>query len=177
MRRAIFRVMAVFLLAWIFGPGQGWTADTPKFAYVDVPRAIASSQAAKQARDLLKKKLGVKQKEVDNMEAEIKRMKADLEKRSSSMNNETRTEMSSQIQSKFREYQRLVEDNQGAIDKENGVWTKKITDALREVVETLGKEKGYVAVFGKGQVLYASAAIDITDQILNRLNEFTKNWF
>ncbi|MBF0270484.1 MAG: OmpH family outer membrane protein [Magnetococcales bacterium] len=147
------------------------------FAYVDVPRVMASSAAAQYARDMLKKKLAVKQKEVDAMESEIKSLKAKVEQGGNMMNREARADMENTTRRKFREYQRLVEDNQAAIDRENGVWTKKITEALRVVIEEIGREKGFTAVFGKGQVLFANASIDISDQVLSRLNEHTKKWF
>ncbi|HIJ85411.1 MAG TPA: OmpH family outer membrane protein [Magnetococcales bacterium] len=57
------------------------------------------------------------------------------------------------------------------------MWTKKISEAMREVIEEIGRERGYAVIFGKGQVLYASSAIDITDQVLKRLNKRTTGWF
>ncbi|MBF0165834.1 MAG: OmpH family outer membrane protein [Magnetococcales bacterium] len=152
-------------------------AGSPVFAYVDVPRVMASSSAAQHARELLKKKLASKQREVDAMEKEIKDLKAKIEQGGNVMNRDARADLENTTRSKFREYQRLVEDNQAAIDRENGVWTKKITEALRTVIEELGREKGYTAIFGKGQVLFANSTIDISDQVLNRLNEYTKKWF
>ncbi|MEO5331288.1 MAG: OmpH family outer membrane protein [Magnetococcus sp. YQC-5] len=157
------------------GPVQAGGATV--FAYVDIPRVMAASAAAQHARDQLKKKLAVKQKEVDSMEAEIKGLKAKIEQGGKMMNQEARTELENTTRNKFREYQRLVEDNQAAIDRENGIWTKKITEALREVIEEIGREKNYTAVFGKGQVLFANASIDISDQVLQQLNEYTKKWF
>ncbi len=156
-----------------------WSAQAEQllFAYVDVPRAMASSDAAKKARELLERKLASKQKEVDSMEQKIKALKGDLEKRKSLMTPESRAETSESIRNKFREYQRLVEDNQASIDRENGQWTKKISEAMREVIEEIGRERGFTVIFGKGQVLYANGSIDITDQVLKRLNKRTTSWF
>lgn len=161
----------------LFFSGPVQAAGAAVFAYVDIPRVMAASSAAQLARDHLKKKLAVKQKEVDSMEAEIKGLKAKIEQGGKMMNQEARTELENTTRNKFREYQRLVEDNQAAIDRENGVWTKKITEALREVIEEIGREKNYTAVFGKGQVLFANSSIDISDQVLQQLNEYTKKWF
>ncbi|MBF0296253.1 MAG: OmpH family outer membrane protein [Magnetococcales bacterium] len=178
-----------FVLTWCLAValalfGGFWCADdaqaaggTPTFAYVDVPRVMAASTAAQKARDMLKKKLAVKQQEVDAMEAEIKELKNKLEQGGNMLNRDARADLENNTRRKFREYQRLVEDNQAAIDRENGVWTKKITEALREVIEEIGRERGYTAVFGKGQVLFANNAIDISDQVLKQLNEHTKKWF
>lgn len=157
-------------------------AEELKFAYVDVPRAIASSDAARRARDLLQKKLEYKQREVDAMEEEVKALKEEKlreekEQPEGMLKPEGRSETAILLSKKLREYQRLVEENQAALDKENGVWTKKITDTLRQVIQEIGREEGYTAIFGKGQVLYSATAIDITDRVLSRLNEHTRKWY
>ncbi|GAB0056356.1 hypothetical protein SIID45300_00662 [Candidatus Magnetaquicoccaceae bacterium FCR-1] len=183
--RSISRRTLAWSLALVLAVGCGLVSapleaaggGTPVFAYVDVPRVMASSSAAQHARELLKKKLASKQREVDVMEKEIKDLKAKIEQGGNVMNRDARADLENTTRNKFREYQRLVEDNQAAIDRENGVWTKKITEALRTVIEELGREKGYTAIFGKGQVLFANSTIDISDQVLNRLNEYTKKWF
>ncbi|MBF0160661.1 MAG: OmpH family outer membrane protein [Magnetococcales bacterium] len=152
-------------------------AESYKLAFVDVPRAMAASDAAKQARDILQKKLAAKQQEVSSMEAEIKEMKADAKKRKGVARTDAAPDQEGEMRSKLRDYQRLVEDNQAAIDRENGRWTKKITEALLKVIEEIGREEGFTVIFGKGQVLFAAGSIDITDRVLVRLNERTKKWF
>ncbi|HIJ84508.1 MAG TPA: hypothetical protein HPQ00_09930, partial [Magnetococcales bacterium] len=77
-------VLAVFCLSG-GPPVQTAQAESMQFAFVDVPRAMASSDAAKRARELLEKKLASKQKEVDAMEQKIKSLKDDMEKRKSLM--------------------------------------------------------------------------------------------
>ena len=173
------RWLSLFLVyAFVVGMGlSNAQAESLRVAYVDVPRAIAGSQAAKNARDILQQKLAVKQKEVDAMEMEIKGLKSNLEKRQSVMSSEKREEMAGEIRNKFREYQRLVEDNQAAIDRENGRWTKKITEVLKEVVTEMGNSGKYVLIFGKGQVLYHAPSTDITEEVLRKLNQRTKSWF
>ncbi|MBF0212661.1 MAG: OmpH family outer membrane protein [Magnetococcales bacterium] len=177
-RKCVSWSVALLLAVGGMMPGSLWAAGggAPLFAYVDVPRVMASSAAAQNARDLLKKKLAAKQKEVDAMEAEIKALKAKVEQGGNMMKSESRAELENTTRRKFREYQRLVEDNQASIDRENGVWTKRITEALRVVIEEIGREKGFTVVFGKGQVLFANASIDISDMVLSRLNEHTKKW-
>lgn len=111
------------------------------------------------------------------MEADINQMKNDLEQRKNLMTPEARSELAGNIRRKFREFQRLVEDNQAAVDRENRRWTKKLTEALREVIEDVGRESKYTAIFSRGQILFVAPGIDITDKILIQLNKKTKNWF
>lgn len=172
LRSSVALLIALFVAGNLVVCDTAW-AESYKLAFVDVPRAMAASDAAKQARDILQKKLAAKQKEVSSMESEIKKMKADAEKHKGGATSDQEAE----IRSKLRDYQRLVEDNQAAIDRENGRWTKKITEALLKVIEEIGREEAFTVVFGKGQVLFAAGSIDITDRVLVRLNERTKKWF
>ncbi|MBF0368266.1 MAG: OmpH family outer membrane protein [Magnetococcales bacterium] len=169
--------MFFVLAGLITGSSSALAQSKGTFAYVDVPRAIASSVAGEKARDLLKNNIASKQKEIADMEAEIKRMKENTDKKKSLMKPEALSEMRNTIQRKFREYQRMVEDNQAALDRENRRWTKKITKTLHEIIQEIGREKNYTAIFSRGQVLYADPSINITDEVLKRLNSRTKDWF
>ena len=172
----LFRAgVALLFSAGLFWSHSAW-AESYKLAFVDVPRAMAASDAAKQARDILQKKLAAKQQEVSAMEAEIKEMKAEAEKRKGGRP-DSAPDQENEMRAKLRDYQRLVEDNQAAIDRENGRWTKKITEALLKAIEDIGREEAYTVIVGKGQVLFAAGSIDITDRVLVRLNERTKKWF
>ena len=170
-------LLVSLLIASIVSGESALAESGAKFAYVDVPRVMASSGAGKHARELLKKKLASKQKEVTAVEAKINDMKNKLEQRKSMMTPESRTELAGNIRREFREFQRLVEDNQAAVDRENRRWTKKLTEALREVIEETGRENNYTAIFSKGQILFVAPSIDITEKVLHRLNKKTKNWF
>lgn len=174
---SLSRVGFVLLLAVGLLLCNSALAGPYKMAFVDVPRAMAASDAAKKARDILQKKLAAKQKEVSAMEAEIKQMKKEVEGQKGLTRPGVTSDQESEMRTKFRAYQRLVEDNQAAIDRENGRWTTKITGALLKVIEEIGREEGFTVVFGKGQVLFAAGSIDITDHVLKRLNERTKKWF
>ncbi|MBF0187216.1 MAG: OmpH family outer membrane protein [Magnetococcales bacterium] len=164
------------LVAGLVG-SQNANAESLKFAYVDVQRAVSSSDAAKKAKELLQKKFMAMRKEINGLELELKRMRSDLKNKQALMKPEALGELRNKARQKYRDYQRLLEDNQAAIDRENKHWTKRITKALREVIIAIGREGKYTTIFGKGQVLYSDSGIDITDMVLVRLNKQTKSWF
>ncbi|MBF0625781.1 MAG: OmpH family outer membrane protein [Magnetococcales bacterium] len=152
-------------------------ADVPKFASVNVQKVLAESKASKQALEMLQRNTANKQQQLTARETEIKQLINEFKKKESVMSLEARNEAQENIQNKQREYRRLAEDHQAALDQENAHWTKKITRALQSVIRELGREQGYTAVFGKGQVIYASPETDITPQVLERLDARTKDWF
>ncbi|MBF0622046.1 MAG: OmpH family outer membrane protein [Magnetococcales bacterium] len=172
----MFRTFFAFCLMLALLPVSAGAAES-KFAYVDVTRILSSADAADEARSSLKKKLATKQKEISAMEEELKTLKEKLDKQKSFMNADAQMELKENISRKYRAYQRFMEDNQAVLDRESGRWNKRIMSALGEVIQEIGKEAGYTVVFGKGQVLYHSPSIDITDTVLKRLNQRTKKGF
>lgn len=178
LRRLILWTLLAVMVAIAPPLAEAAESAALKVAYVDIARAIDSSMAATNAREMLKGKLDAKQREVSAMESEIKEMKADFEKRKGLLNPESRAELDGRIRRKFREYQRLVEDNQAALDRENNRWTKKMTQAMSEVVEEVGRERGYTMIFAKNpRILYFNESVDITDEVLSRFNKRTEGWF
>ena len=168
---------ALIVVAGLIWGVSADAAGSAKFAHVDVSRAISSCNATKKFTRTFKKKVNAKKRQLAKLEKEFEREKASLKKRKNLMTSEARSEMAAKLRRKYREYQRFVEDNQAALDRENSSWNKKITRTLRKVIQQVGRERGYTVVFGKGQVLYASPTIDITDHVLTRLNSRTKKWF
>jgi outer membrane protein len=169
-------LFALLVLTIFFGNGSVQAANV-NFAYVDGPRVLAASEARKSARELLRKKLANQKGEVVAVESDINQMKKKLKQRKGSMTAESLSDLTSKIRRRYTELQRLKEDNQAAVDRENRRWTKKLTEALREVIEEVGRKEKYTAIFSTGQVIFADPNIDITDKIILQLNTKTKAWF
>ncbi len=155
-------------------------AAQPKFAFVNVSKAIDTSNATKRARKIFRRQLASKRKEIAGLEKQVKRLKSQLDnltKKGSLANRDKVSNLKEKFRRKYRQYQRLVEDNQVAIERENSKWSKKITRTLRDVIQEIGRERGYTAIYAHGQALYHNPAIDITDIVLKRLNARTSKWY
>nr|CRH05177.1 Putative Outer membrane chaperone Skp (OmpH) [Candidatus Magnetococcus massalia] len=172
-------VLMLATLLMFAAPTQGVAADglKDKVAFVNMQRAISSSTAARAARSILKQKLAKRQKDVDAMQANLKRMQEALKKQSRLLSAEALAEKRASWNRRFREYQRLVEDHTRAQESENVRLTRRITAAVREVIEDIARERGFVLVLDKGQVIFSAPDIDITEVVLGRLNSRTKDWF
>ncbi|MBF0142642.1 MAG: OmpH family outer membrane protein [Magnetococcales bacterium] len=152
--------------------------DPPQqpFAFVDVAQVYANSEAGRSIIKMLQEKQKANREKEKAMEADLKNMKADLAKRQSVLKPDALSELTTQITSKFTEYKRIAEDNQAALDRENSHWNGKINGMLVRVVKELGAERGFIGIFGPGQLLYHDAKIDITAEVLERFNARTKDW-
>jgi Skp family chaperone for outer membrane proteins len=87
--------------------------------------------------------------------------------------------MENEIQSKTVDYQNGWKQRQLQIDEQELEVNKQAFLDIQSVIETLAEQEAYHLVMRaqkdpRSQVLYFSAAIDITSQVVERLNKLRK---
>lgn len=148
------------------------SAGEVRVAVVDMDRVMAESEMgrAEQANiDRLKNDkaalISTKQKELDALEEQIRNA-------SLSWSDERREEQVRQYEAKRIELRRLNEDATRDVQAEFNRALAKLQKAALEVTGAIGREKGYTLVFEKNTppVLFASDAIEISGEVIQRLN-------
>ncbi|MBI3449559.1 MAG: OmpH family outer membrane protein [Acidobacteria bacterium] len=143
-----------------------------RLAVVDMDRVMAESEMGKMEQvgiDKLKADrtalIASKQKELDSMEEQIRNA-------SLSWSDEKREDQSRQFEVKRVELRRLNEDATRDVQAEFNRSMTKLQKAALGVTGAIGREKGYTLVLEKNTVpvLYASDTIEITDDVIRRLN-------
>ncbi|HZE89000.1 MAG TPA: OmpH family outer membrane protein, partial [Verrucomicrobiae bacterium] len=143
-----------------------------RLAVVDMDRVMAESEMGKMEQvgiDRLKGErtalIAAKQKELDAMEEQIRNA-------SLSWSDEKREDQSRQFEVKRVELRRLNEDATRDVQAEFNHSMTKLQKAALGVTGTIGREKGYTLVLEKNTVpvLFASDSIEITDDVIRRLN-------
>jgi Skp family chaperone for outer membrane proteins len=109
--------------------------------------------------------INTKQKELDAMEEQIRNA-------SLSWSDEKREEQSRQFENKRVELRRLNEDATRDVQAEFSRSMTKLQKAALSITGAIGREKGYTLIFEKNTVpvLYASDSVEITDEVIRRLN-------
>ena len=109
--------------------------------------------------------IAAKQKELDTLEEQIRNA-------SLSWSDEKRDEQARQYESRRVELRRLNEDATRDVQAEFNRAMTKLQKAALAITASLGREKGYTLVFEKNTVpvLYASDSIEITSEVIQRLN-------
>ena len=149
-------------------------AKTEKTGYVNNTRVVKEFGLMKEAeakwtaknnevRAELEKKAADFQKEVQEFQASFDKLsKNDRDKKSA--------ELSNKQQSLQREQQfRAQEIQQGS-----GVEIDSIVSQVKRYIEDYGKENGYTYIYGDTEasnLLYAKEDLDLTDEIIKKLNE------
>ena len=77
------------------------------------------------------------------------------------------------INDKMEYYQRIAMSAKKEISKKESEITEPLIKKIRDIIEEIGKEKGYSVILEKNysSVLYGSPENDLTDQVIQELNE------
>jgi len=144
-----------------------------KIGYVDFQRAVSSSDAGKDARLIFQSEVEMRQKDLDRMKENLEKSKGELESQGYLLSEETRVKKEKEYQDKLKEVQRYYKDSQDELQAKDIQLTKKLISEFRSIIESIGRERNYTAIFEKSDsnLLYADKAIDLTAEVIKRNNE------
>lgn len=143
-----------------------------KLGYVDLQRALNESEAGKAAKERFKVQVDRLQVDLKKKKDALDGMKEQLEKKASVMKAEEARNLESDYQKKLRDFERAYKDSQGELQQKDNELTVELLKELQVVIEEFGKEQGYSIILeqSSSSVLYGSADLDLTDQIIARYN-------
>ena len=80
------------------------------------------------------------------------------------------------LEQKFKEYQQYMNDvfgDEGEAARRNRELTQPIVEKINGVIAKLAEEEGYTIVFdaAQGNIVYAKKEMDLTDMVLERLQQ------
>jgi len=139
-----------------------------KVGCVDIQRAMNECHAGIEAKKAIGKEMEKLQKLFGERQKELQAMKESFDKQALMMKPEARAAKEKEFQTKVRDYQRWLEDNQKEIQQKGREMELTILQGVQKVVKKIGEEEGYTLVLEKNEniVLYSSKAIDFTDRVI-----------
>ncbi len=146
-------------------------AEEFRVASVDMNRIINESSAGKAKREALQAKSEAKRKELDTKKAALR----DLEKKLSDKKVKEDSKEADEYRSKARDLARLVKDSETDLKNDYLRSTKELVTKASKVIEEYSKKNSLSLVLEHSDnqpsaILYGSATLDITDDILKELN-------
>jgi outer membrane protein len=140
-----------------------------KIGYVNFGKLMEKSQQGQAVRKALENEFSSRDKQLGASRDTILKLEEKLKNDGSIMSESNRVQLERDILSKKRDHNRLRDEYREDINirrnEEIGALQKKVY----EVIKKFSQEKSYDLVLTQA-VLYASPKVDITDQILQRLN-------
>ncbi|PZP85438.1 MAG: hypothetical protein DI582_05860 [Azospirillum brasilense] len=174
MKHSLFR-FAIAALAVL-----GSAAFTPASAegtigVVNTQKIMRESKAAISVRSQLQAKQKSFQAELDAKEKQLLAEDQALVKQSNTMEKAAFDQKVKDFRSKAAVAQREVQQKKLAVDKALASSLENIQKTVLEITKEVAAEKKISIVLSSGQVLYAEPTLDITDEVLSRLNSKLPN--
>jgi outer membrane protein len=142
-----------------------------KVGVMNVQKVLVNSVSGKTAKEKFDQKMQDLQSKFKVEEQELVDMQGEIEKKSSAWSEETKQLKVREFQKKRRELQEKSEDARFELKTLQDKELAPILKALEGVVDTYGKDNGYTLILdSKAGVIYFSDAVDITDQLVKKLD-------
>ena len=168
------------VLATVFLAGSLY-AQTPntKVAVISLQGALVGTKDGQKAAQELEAKFTPKQKDFDQRKAEIGSLQDQLRKGSNTMSQDKRTDLERQIDEKTKRLNRDEQDARDELNSEQQRLLQGLGQRLMAVVTKYAKDNSYAMVLDVSSpntpVMYASSAIDITQDIISLYDKTTAN--
>lgn len=170
MTRTLFAVLLIAASGTAFHARTAH-ADTGKYAFVDLQRALEETEDGKKAKAKLKADFDKKQKELDDKQEELKKMKDALDKKASLMKPEALQKESKDFQDRFVELQSTYQRLQQDLAKKEQDATRNIFSKLQTVVGQIAEREHLSMVLEKNAaVVWGQPSLDITNEVIRMYN-------
>lgn len=142
-----------------------------KVGYVDIQKALNSSDAGKEAKELLSGKVKKYQDEINAKQEELKKLKDELEKQTAILSDAKRADKEKEYSQKLKDFQRFTKDAQEELQGKDEEFTKRILEDFEKIIQEYGKKNGFMIIFARNDsMVYADPAGDLTDEMVKLFN-------
>lgn len=163
--------LIIITLATVFLGGVGY-AET--IAVLDANLIMNESNAAKKAIGEINAARDAARKKVEALEAPLQKEQKELENKRSALSREEFAEKQGDLRKKIMQYRSEAQNLQEELDRKYLGHRQRILDAMSGIVTKMAQEKKYDIVIPKNVLFYNVNSVDITADVLKRVNAEVK---
>lgn len=151
-------------------------AQDVKIGYIDSIKIFAEYAETQEAERLYRQEVDQWTAQKQRMEQDIVKLRDELQAQSLMLSEEKKAEKKLELDRKMAEYEQFMADtfgDDGLAARRNKELTQPIVEKINKILEDLGKDQGYTIIFdvANANVVYADKTLDLTEQVLTKLNE------
>ena len=158
-------------VAFVGFSGFSLAADIAKIGVVDLQRVMETSDAGKSAQAQIKQQKEKMETDLKDKGAEIEQIRQRLEREAMVMSKESREEKEREVRIKLNDFKTLQKKYRNDLQELEKKLVTQLRDDTIALVAEIGKKEGYLLIISRVGVLYSPNTIDVTDQLIKRLNE------
>jgi outer membrane protein len=175
MRSSLISAAALFCLAW----GAYAQQPPPKVGVISIQGALVGTKDGQKASQQLDTKFMPKKKEFDTRQSELAQLQDQYNKGGTVMSEDKRNQLARDIDEKKKRLQRDMQDAEEELQGEQQRLLQGLGQRMMAVIEKYAKDNGYTMILNVSDpntpVLYASSAIDITQDIISLYDKTSTN--
>ena len=164
------------LLVMITSAQVALAAPEIKVGFVDLQKALASTDAGKEAQKKCEAEVKKLQGKLDEKKGDFEKLQGSYQKQKESLSDKARQEKEEELVSKEKDLKRNFQDAQEMLRRKNAQLVGELVEKMRKVVDEYGRSESFTMILersGQG-VLFADSSIDVTDSIVKKFNEGSK---
>ncbi len=165
MKRRYF-YLGIYLLCTVISTD---VAAELKIGFVNSLKVMDNAPQVEAANKRLEQEFAPRQRKLVGAQQEVKRLEERLTKEGNIMGEAEADNISRDIREKRRDLKRQQDEFREDYNIRRNEELDKLQKRIIEVIQTIAKEQGYDLILSEG-VVWASPKVDITDQVLKRLN-------
>lgn len=171
MRRILFTLSALTFLP----AAVAVDAQTLKVAYVNSQEILLSAPGAEAAQQQFDQEMAGYQAEISELETELTDLEAALQQQQLTLSPEAKANREQQLQAKFQEYQQRTSQLQEMANQRRAALIQPVMDNITAIIEQIREEGAYSLILdaAAGSIVSADPALDLTQEIINRLQAGT----
>jgi len=163
-------IIVLMLGLWVPGMVNAQQSTGLKIGVVNVPRLLQDSPQARAAMEALQDEFAPRQREIVAAQTGLKDKQAKFQNDIDVMGEEERRNKERELRNDERTLVRDQNEFEEDINLRRNEELGKMQQELARQIQNFAKQEGYDLILGEG-VLYISGTIDITQQILQGLEE------
>src|SRR5437868_5074218 len=175
MRSSVISALAVLALAFSANAQQA----APKVGVISVQGAIVGTKDGQKASQELEVKFAPKKKDIETRQTELAQLQDQYNKGGNLMNEEKRNQLARDVDEKKKRLERDVQDAQEELNAEQQRVLQGLGQRMMAVITKYAKDNGYSVILDDSNpntpILYASSAIDITQDIISLYDKTSVN--
>lgn len=145
-------------------------AQAQNVAIVDTQRIMRDSAATKSIGDQIAKLRASYQADITKQENELRSAEQELNKQRTIISAEAFAERRRAFEQRVGNLQRDVENRKRELDKSVQTAMGSVQKELNTIIGALVEERKFTLVLPKSQTIYHSPQMEVTDEVLKRLN-------
>ena len=144
------------------------------FGVIDMTRVMKETEAAKGIFTALESKRSEYEKQIQKEGDTLAQLEKDIVAKKSKMSEEEFNKSRKDFEDKLVKAQKMVQERKQTLDKGMADGINKLRKEAAEITADVAKERGYGSVLTQEAVVLAEPSLDVTDEVVKRLNAKVK---